>query len=228
MDKRFVGLMALLVSLGLMGIPSAFSQKAGDVYMWDFNEGSGDKVTDNSKQMTATMGTALTPESISVSNTDSPSGKAGDRSVQVNGGLLVDDSQSPVLNIEKGPITMEAWVKIDAITEPTDIARYGGAYKFGFGNNGALLWTFLGIEDVFSDTIFSPDSAWHHIAMAWEPGKGVTFFLDGQQVDFKATTNTDRALQSHILNIGTDSGGTSALQGSIDRLRIHKAILTAA
>jgi len=162
----------------------------------------------------------------SANSTDSPSGKAGDHSVIPNGGLKVDDTVNPILNIEAGPITMEAWVKLDSLSGNTDIARYGDAYKFGFNNTGALLWTFLGIEDVAGSVVFTADQKWHHIAMAWDPGIGVTFYLDGKQVDHVDTGNTNRALQSNTLNIGTDSGGTSALLGSIDRLRIHNAVLT--
>ncbi|MGC9327803.1 MAG: hypothetical protein ACP5I1_09230, partial [Candidatus Hinthialibacter sp.] len=53
-----------------------------------------------------------------VSNTDSPSGAAGDLSVQLKGvSSLGADDPDGLLNIIDGPITIETWLKLDAYAE---------------------------------------------------------------------------------------------------------------
>ncbi len=216
-----------LIVLGIAVLavsPCAFSQEVGDVYMWEFNEGNGITVTDNSGAFTANMGIPVADDQLPGSVNDSPSGNAGDRSIDPNGGLTVDDSDGPIMAIQDGPITIEAWVKPEDLSGWVDICRYGNAYKMGF-SGGTLLWTFLGIEDVFSASLLEPDGNWHHIAMAWEPGVGVEFFLDGEVADYVETTNGNRALQNNNLAIGSAHDGSSNLQSLIDRLRIHNAVL---
>ena len=224
MRKSHFFILSILVIFMGMAIP-IYAQQAGDMYLWEFNEGSGDVVTDNSGQYSAQLGfsvsdTAVPPEAAA----DSPSGRAGDFSVRANGALGVDDGNSPILAIQAGPITIECWVKIEALNTYNGLVVYGDSYKIGI-NNGNFVWTFRAIEDVLSSIPAEPDSAWHHIAMAWEPGIGVTFYYDGQLADFKATSNTNRALQSNLLEIGSEANGANAVQGSMDRVRIHHAVL---
>ena len=154
------------------------------------------------------------------------SGLAGDYSVKVNKGLIVDDSENPVLAIQDGPMTLEMWIKLENLNQFNDILSYGDTYKIGI-NDGAFVYTFRDIEDVFSEVPISADNQWHHIAMAWEPGAGVAFYLDGVQAAYKETASAHRELQSNILNIGTGANGGFALPGWIDRVRIHHAVLTA-
>ena len=206
--------------------PSVFSQQVGDVYMWEFNEGSGTAVTDNSGEYTANIGIAVDPASIPVGEADSPSGAADDRSVRANNGLIADDSATTALALEGGPLTIEAWIKPDELGGNRDIMRYGISYKLGFAGN-SFVFTFLGVEDVITDFTVEPDGSWHHVAAAWEPGAGVSFYFDGEMVEYKETTNSGRALQNNLLSIGDSETGTSPLFGLIDRFRIHNAVLEA-
>ena len=98
-----------------------------------------------------------------------PSGTAGDFSVHPKSGLMVDDAVDPVLAIQQGPITFEAWIKMEQLGGWLDFIRYGISYKAGFSNNN-FVFTFLAIEDVISDFAVEEDGEWHHVAMAWEPG----------------------------------------------------------
>ncbi len=219
---RFVG--ALLV-VALVA-PSVFSQQIGDVYMWEFNEGSGTTVTDNSGNYTANIGIAIDPASVPVGEADSPSGAAGDRSVRANSGLIADDSATTALALEGGPLTIEAWIKPDELGGYRDIMRYGISYKLGFSGN-SFVFTFLAIEDVVTDFTMEADGQWHHVAAAWEPGAGVSFYFDGEMVEYKETANSGRALQNNLLSIGASEAGTSPLYGLIDRFRVHNAVLEA-
>lgn len=225
MTNRF-WMLAGCAALVLAVLPAGHAQQPGDVYMWEFNEGGGDTVTDNSGSFPAQVGLPLDTGLIPASSTDSPSGAAGDRSVVVNGGLTVDDTESPVLAILDGPITMEAWIRVRELNATNGILAYGASYKMGI-NNGTFVWTFYGVEDVDSGIPIDADDAWHHIAMAWEPGVGVHFYLDGQLAGTTETTNIPRALQNNLLNLGSETAGGSPLAGQIDRARIHHALLTA-
>lgn len=225
MKQQFWMIGGIAVAALVIG-PWGYTQEAGDVYMWEFNEGSGTTVTDNSGQFTASVGLPLDPAQVPESLADSPSGAAGDRAVRVNGGLTVDDSDSPVLAIESGPITMETWIKLEGLNQYNGVLSYGASYKMGI-NNGVFVWTFYGIEDVNSGIAIEPDNAWHHIAMAWEPGVGVHFYLDGESMGLVETANAGRALQNHLLDIGSETAGANPLPGLLDRVRIHNAVLTA-
>lgn len=168
-----------------------------------------------------------------VSNTDSPSGAAGDLSVQLKGvsSLGATDTEG-VLNIIEGPITMEAWIKLDDYTEFwTGMGQWGFSYKMGISADGQFIFTFFGIADIFSGfdiTPFVGDGMWHHYACAWEPGVGVYFFVDGEEVALIEQTGSPREGEDPAnITIGGENNGAVPLTGSIDRFRIHNALLTA-
>ena len=166
----------LLVLTALQG-GFVSAQNSGEIYMWNFNEGEGLTVADDSGQFTAQLGD---PVRLPVVQNDSPSGQADDRSVIPYGGFEVDDSENPVLNLQQGPVTIEAWIKPVNLTGAQDIVRIGNSLKAGFtGTN--LVFTLLGVVDVIPDVLIPVDNAWHHVAYAWEPGVGVTFYLDGAE-----------------------------------------------
>lgn len=205
----------------------AYSQQAGDVYMWEFNEGSGSTVTDNNGEFVANLGVALDPSLLPASETASPSGKAGDRSFRPNGGLLVYDDVNPVLAVQQGPLTVEAWVKPDELLGWRDICRIGNSLKAGFADS-TLVFTLLGIVDVQTTVQVPLDGKWHHVAYVWEAGVGVTFFLDGVQAAFVEATGAARNYQNQQLSLGSSYDGSSNFNGLLDRVRIHNALLTAA
>lgn len=220
-----IGILGLLLGLTLILNLGSFAQEPGDVYMWEFNEGSGLIVTDNSKKFVANLGLAADPTLIPEAVTDTPSGKSGDYAVQITGSLVVDDRIDPILNIQDGPITIECWLKMDAFDSYRGILAYGASYKVGFDND-QLVFTFYGIEDVYSGITMTVDGQWHHVAWVWTPGTGVNFYMDGTLTAEVATTNTGRALQNNFLDIGSETGGDLPMLGKIDRVRVHKAILS--
>lgn len=191
---------------------------------FQFNEGTGSVTSSPTNSLTGTLGVPILDTDVTVV-TDTPSGAGGDRAVQFAGGgfLLVDDSDTPVLALNE-PMTLEAWVKHDGTSDRQyeGIMAYGGSYKLGL-NNGELLFTLFGVVDVPSALILPPDE-WHHVAAAWEPGVGVTFYLDGFAT-FVEATGALRPFGNSRFSIGAEGLATTFL-GTIDRVRVHKGLLT--
>ena len=174
------------------------------------------------------MGLPSNPYNIPVIINDTPSGAANDRAVQLRGVvyLLADDSNGPILNVATEPLTVEACVKWDG-TDPdvnNGILAYGASYKLGLTTSGQIRWTLFGIVDVNSDWYLPMDNLWHHVAAAYEPGVGVTIYLDGVG-QFVAETRPMRAFQHAWLTIGAENLGDPLL-AALDRVRVHKALLS--
>ena len=175
-----------------------------------------------------------------------PSGLPGDLAVSLdlNGGLAVDDSAAQVLNILTPPMTLECWVlstNASQIGVHRAFISYGvpggppvaglvrGGYKLGTLPNGNILFTLFAVVDVDSGIPFPFDGAWHHVAAVYSvPDGGVTFYLDGQNVAFVAETRDIIPPGSRHLDIGAFFTGLGRFDGQIDRVRISKAGLTAA
>lgn len=176
----------------------------------------------------ASFSMAQDPEPEPVISTSSPSGAAGDTSIQFKGtsSLGVDDA-AEVLNIIEGPITIETWVMIDDYADFwTGLVSWGFTYKLGLSNDGQFIFTFFGIVDIFSGydlTPFIGDGQWHHLAAVWESGLGVTFFVDGEDVGIIAETGSPRAPQGFNFTVGGENNGTVPFIGKMDRVRIHNA-----
>lgn len=234
---RKQGWRAVHASLLMAGACLAASTAAAATPLlnFEFNEGSGTKVTDSVAKLEGALGLPVDPANDPVVVIDSPAGAAGDRAVSLNVGnatgqgfLVVDDGGAPILALATNAFTIEAWVKID----PNDtrsaegIGAYGSSYKLGLVN-GELTFTLYGLVDIPSGLMVPLDS-WHHVAAAWVPGVGVTFYLDGGSETAVAETRLPRAFANNYLTIGAEGVGGNALQGVIDRFRIHQAVLTAA
>ncbi|MBI1387597.1 MAG: hypothetical protein GC154_04035 [bacterium] len=206
---------------------SVAAQTPDPLIGFDFDEGSGESVMDLSGQHTGTFGFAANPDALVTLTDESPSGAAGDKSAFFNGTssvLFGQDTDNPFLDVVDGPITSEAWVNVvDYPVANVDIYRYGSSYKFGF-SNGNLLFTHFGIADYFSEAAIEP-GAWHHVAAVWDAGSSITYYVDGVEMGVVETTNASRAIQNNDLIIGGSTGG-SFFHGSIDRLRVHHAVLT--
>ena len=218
---------SLLVASLLAGILSGNSASAQvTLAEFKFDEGSGIVTASPTNTLTGTLGVPVNPDAIPVSTTDSPSGAATDRAVQLLNGayLVVDDSVSPLLGVTTASVTLEGWVKRDStsVAQYEGIMAYGGSYKLGL-NSSEIIFTLFGVVDISSGHIL-PSDEWHHVAAAWEPGVGVTIYLDGNP-SFVAETRAARAVLNNYLNLGAEQLGTP-ITGTLDRLRVHSGLLT--
>ena len=219
------GSLGMLLAAGL-GMTAVNAQPT-TLAEFQFNEGTGTTTKSLANDLTGTLGVPANPDNLPVGITDTPSGAAGDRAVQLmgTGFLLVDDSNGPVLAVATEPLTLETWIKWDG-TDPDQyngILAYGGSYKLGL-DNGQIVWTLFGIVDVYSGHTLPADAAWHHVAAAYEPGVGVTVYLDGFGL-FVEETRAMRAFGNNRFSIGSEGLGNQVL-ASLDRVRVHKALLT--
>lgn len=202
---------------------------------FSFNEGSGTNVADSVSNLSGQLGIYADPLNDPVVVDDSPSGATADKAVSLNVGnststgfLVVDDSDNPILALATNAFTIETWVKLDwsGTREVQGICAYGNSFKLGL-NSGQIQFTLFSIVDINSGLYLPADDLWHHVAVVWQPGLGATFFLDGDNETFIEETGSMRAFQNNYLTIGSE-GVTygNALQGTIDRFRIHKETLT--
>lgn len=210
---------------GLLAAQPASAQET--LAEFKFDEGSGATTKSPTNDLTGNLGLPSNPDAVPLGTTDTPSGKAGDRAVQLTNGafLVVDDTATPLLALNGSPLTLEGWVKRDSTSTTTyeGIMGYGGAYKLGL-QSSQIIFTLFGVVDIGSGLTL-PNDEWHHVAAVWEPGVGVTFYLDGGSSSFIEETRPVGPFLNNFLNLGAERLG-NAILGSIDRLRIHKALLT--
>lgn len=238
MSKRTLG----MASLMLAGILAAPQGNAAALAEFQFNEGPNSVTTSSRVNgLVGALGQPEVPENEPTVTTDAPSQQAGDKALSLHarqnttdgtfeatgGFLLVDDGTNPVLSpLLTGPFTMEAWIKPDpADTRALEgIMGYGTTVKLGLMNGGELVFTLLGIVDIRSGMYVSYGT-WQHVAAVWQPGVGVTFYVDGNPL-FVEETRLPRAALTSYLSIGAEQLANSFI-GSMDRVRVHTAALTA-
>ena len=217
---------AALCLAGTLGLITGNAQTT--LADFQFNEGSGATTRSATNDLVGALGTTPNPDNLPVVISESPSGLANDRAVQLQGTgfLLVDDSETPILAVSTEPLTVEAWVKWDGtdLDQYNGILAYGGSYKLGV-NNTELIWTLFGVVDVSSGLFLPQDALWHHVAAAYEPGVGVTIYLDGAGT-FIEELGAMRAFGNSRLSIGAE-GLSESIVAALDRVRVHKALLTA-
>ena len=236
MIKRLTCLKAGLLGAGLT-ITANTSLAATPLLDFGLNEGSSTNIADSVSSLTGILGISLNSINDPTLVKYTPSGLATDLAVGLNigstnsqGCLVVDDRVNPILNLASNAFTMEAWINRDSINNRTyeGLAAYGRSFKMGF-NKGQFHFTLYGIVDVFSG-IYPSLGEWHHVATVFQPGVGVTFYLDGVSMTNVAEIRLPRAFQNNFLTIGAENVNSNAMvnafQGAIDRLRIHKAALT--
>ncbi len=216
---------------------AAVCAEAQPQFSLPLDEGSGTNITDGAGGLKGPLGFYLDPavDVASIGSNNAPSGALGDHSLQIQGAgyLIANDSTNRVLDITNGPITMEAWVYLTTASPGSTlwegIARYGGSYKLGMrGRN--LAFTLLGKADIFSGKIIPADQ-WYHVAAVWTPGVGVTFYANGLANSIANTQTSARPVFDNFLTVAFEGPSTSTtpqrFPGSLDRVRIHHAALTA-
>lgn len=221
---------AALLSAALAAA-STLDSSAASLLRFEFDEGSGATVTSESGDLTGTLGIPVDPLNYPVPNPSSPSGAASDQSLTIvdpDGYLLMDATGADALYAVDQPLTVEAWINIPSTAAPRaeGIAGFGGSWKLGFRPDGRLAFTMFGVVDATVDVYPTLLDAWIHVAAVYEPGVGITYYMDGFEMAFFEETRPMRAPVHDWLGIG--SGGTGEpINASIDRVRIHQAALTA-
>ncbi|MBX3747212.1 MAG: LamG domain-containing protein [Verrucomicrobiae bacterium] len=200
---------------------------AQTLFQFDFNEGSGQTVTSAQGPLTGVLGR---PPSSPVSVTDTPSGAAGDRALRItdpDGFLLLDATGSEALAATDTPITVEAWIYLpeDAVPRNEAIVSYGNNWKFGLRSSGFIAFTLYGVIDA-DIGLLPPLGVWTHVAVTWEPGVGVSFYQDGAYFGFLDETRPMRAPSNANLTVGGSSTFTEPVNATLDRVRVHRALLT--
>lgn len=193
---------------------------------FQLNEGTGVVTTSAVGTLVGNLGSVIDPANTPLGTADSPSGAAGDLAVQFlnSGFLMVDDSASRVLAVADSPLTLETWIKYDGVVREWEgIMGYGGSYKLGL-HNGELIFTLYGIVDI-SSTLVLPVGTWCHVAAVWEPGMGVTFYVDAS-ANFVNEDRAKRPYGNAWFSMGSEGGTTTSVQATLDRVRIHAALLT--
>jgi hypothetical protein len=225
MMSRFrFGTFAAILAGGLFAL-SAHAQSPldpGAEFFWEFNEGSGRVTAESNFGYEAQVGLAL--KLIE----DHPSGEGLSLWNPGSDGLFATDADDPFLpDLIDGPITAEVWVKVDEHPGNTDFFRYGQTYKFGFHSSGNLLFTHLGIVDVFSEAYVEPGDVWYHVAAVWDPDmEWVLYYINGEEVGVVPVSTFAREPLDNNLWISSSVGATSSqLRGAMARLRVHHAAL---
>lgn len=194
---------------------------------FQFNEGTGRNTTDSVSGIVADLGDSVS-EDKPFFTTESPSGKPGDYAALLQGSSwLLGWFETAPLDISE-PFTFESWIWMNPDSSGyRDLIRLGETLKFGFGNSDDLFQaTFLGVVDVNS-TISVPRGDWVHLACSWEPNVGFHFFQNGIASDMVQSTAFPNNYVSASLSIGANESGVSPFRGRMDRVRLHKGLLSA-
>lgn len=225
--SRWRTVRAVACVLACLAAPAVSAQP---LFRFDFNEGSGQTVTNESGSLVGLLGLPVDEAAFPVTADISPTGGPADKSVTIVpalGYLLANATNAPALHDLTQPITAEAWIFLpEYVAQPQGITGYGTSWKLGILGSGNLAFTLFGVADINSG-VFVDVGAWTHVAASWEPGVGVRFFINGAEVNFVAETRPMRAPGNPYLGVGAAGFNGEPLLGSVDRLRVHRAVLAA-
>ena len=221
----------LKASSGILTPEELDSQKVLPVTLvsFEFNEGSGNTITDTINSLTGSPGAPANPPTFQA---DSPSAQPGDSSIHFEAGqyMIVNDPDTRVrFDTNDASFTLQAWVKC-ATPAGRQVFFYsngpGGAVSFSVNNNRTVFVTTLGIADVPSQAAIPDDGDWHHIAVVHEPGLELRFYVDGvlgDTVPYDRGVNFSRT--QRLFSIGAEWNGALQYIGSVDRLKISSGML---
>ncbi len=199
---------------------------------FEFNEGSGTKVTDSVNSLVGTPGVPSNPPTFT---TDSPSGQPGDTAIQFASGqyFTVNDPSTVIQFDTNNPsFTIEAWVKFAGTPAGRMVLFYsngkGGAVSFSVNTDRTIFVTTLGILDQTSTAAIPDDGAWHHIAVIHQNGVQFTFYVDGVLLDTEPYTGSvilNRSTAQTLFSIGAEWNGFLQYVGELDRLKVFSGML---
>lgn len=157
------------------------------------------------------------------------------RSLSLNGtSQYMTAPNSSTINIS-GPITVEAWIKLTAVTgnyqdivcrEAWGQAGTGGGYEFAITSTGKVRLDLYQSHNQYTTVIGSTTvttGVWHHVAGVFD-GSQMRVYLDGV-LDGSLSTTNGPASGTSSLNIGKSTYTTYYFGGLIDEVRISAAAL---
>ncbi len=218
----------------LAAVLAAASASAATKALFDFefDEGSGTKITDSINSLVGTPGNPGNPP-IFIS--DTPSGKAGDFALQFTNGqymIVNDPSKKLQLDTNNPSFTLQAWVKFSGNPSGRMVFFYnngpGGAVSFSVNTDRTIFVTTLGIKDQSSTAAIPDDGNWHHIAVIHENGVAFTFYVDGVLSDTEPYTSgvlLNRSTAQSFFSIGSEWNGALQYTGAVDRLKMTSGML---
>src|SRR5262249_38611144 len=152
-----------------LSIANSASAATTNLVDFEFDEGSGTKVTDSINSLVGNPGNPSNPPTFT---SDTPSGKSGDFSIQFTNGqyMVVNDPTTKLQFDTNNPsFTMQAWVKFSGNPSGRMVFFYnngpGGAVSFSVNTDRTIFVTTLGIKDQNSTAAIPDDGKWHHIAV---------------------------------------------------------------
>jgi len=200
---------------------------------FEFNEGSGAKITDSINSLVGTPGDPANPPTFT---SDTPTGLPGDFATGYTNDqywLVQDPTTKLQLNTNSPDFTIEAWVKPPAGTFAGRMVFFynngpGGALSFSINSDRTVFVTTLGIKDQTSTAAIPDDGAWHHIAVMHQNGVQFTFYVDGVLSDTEAYTSgvlLDRTPSQPFFSVGSEWNGAVQYTGELDRLKLYSGLL---
>lgn len=223
---------------------AAASASAAELLLdFQFNEGSGLTSRSSVGDVTVSLGTEIDPAWTPTGVLEAPSGLPNDRAALFEGlGWLRGEYDAEPFDLTQS-LTWEGWVFVDTDSTKViqDYFNLGDTLKVGVitregSSDLHFVLTFRAVQDVISDIVISPkDNRWTHLACTWDPTGGyeegtgmVSFYQDGGFMGEIQTASKFRDYQNAYLGVGASTAGTSVFQGKLDRVRLHKGLLTAA
>jgi len=127
-------------------------------------------------------------------------------------------------------ITMEAWIKLSALNASKRIIRKASQWLLWFNASKQLeaIVVVGGSNVTATYTTLLSTGTWYHVVAKYDPTTTrVHLFLNGSEVATSSTKTGSIATTTNPLGIGAAYGGTEALQGTIDEVRIYNRALSA-
>jgi hypothetical protein len=206
---------------------------ATPLFDFEFNEGSGTKITDSINSLVGTPGNPANPPTFT---SDTPTGLPGDFATDYTNGqywLVQDPTTKLQLNTNSPDFTIEAWVKPPSGTFAGRMVLFynngpGGAVSFSVNSDRTVFVTTLGIKDQSSTAAIPDDGNWHHIAVIHQNGVQFTFYVDGVLSDTESYTGgvlLDRNPSQPFFSIGSEWNNALQYTGELDRLKLYSGLL---
>ncbi|MEP6663607.1 MAG: endonuclease/exonuclease/phosphatase family protein [Verrucomicrobiota bacterium] len=211
-----------------VGVTNPTPVKRG--FYFSLNEGSGSTFVDQSNGLTGTNVSPAQWDSVS------PSGNAGDFSLQFNGAQKIsapDPDRLITTNGINGNYTLQAWVKLPLHFAPPArmiLFQYEGTpgFSFSINTNRTLHTTTFTVSDIPSGAMLPDDGLWHHVAVVHTDGVEMKFFIDGLAAATVNYVSGMGARNSPVITVGASSITANPLTGSIDRIHFNNEAFTAA